>query len=420
LTSPAHSVSRTDGTTAAQAGADWSGTPFAHVFRSPAAPLEQGDAPVKRTVLLRGAPLLALLGVFLWVAAPSGRAAEAGADPRDVKAAVDKGAEYLRKTQKADGSWSSERTGPGCTALVVAGLLRNGYPVDDPMVAKGLTYLEKNIKKDGGVYDKGLANYTTSVAVMAFKEANKDGRYDAVIKNATAYLKGLQHPDTDPKDPKSGGLGYDAKSRPDLSNTQFFLDAMQAAGVPKDDPAVQRALKFVNRCQNLPGETNDQPFTKKTSPEDMGGSTYTPLDPDDSPHKTPDGGLRSLGAMTYAGLKSFLYAGVAKDDPRVKGAVNWIRRHYTLEENPGMKQAGLYYYYHTFGKAMDALGEEQFEDAAGKKHEWRKELFTALKSRQRDDGSWINPGDRAFGESDPNLATAFAILSMSYTKTAKK
>ena len=61
--------------------------------------------------------------------------------------------------------------------------------------------------------------------------------------------------------------------------------------------------------------------------------------------------------MTYAGLKSFLYAGVSKDDPRVKGAVDWIRRHYTLEENPGMGKAGLYYYYHTFAKAMDALGQ---------------------------------------------------------------
>ena len=44
------------------------------------------------------------------------------------------------------------------------------------------------------------------------------------------------------------------------------------------------------------------------------GAAYLPLDPDDNPHKTPDGGLRSLGAMTYGGLKSFLYAGVSKDE----------------------------------------------------------------------------------------------------------
>src|SRR5262249_10631153 len=154
-------------------------------------------------------------------------------------------------------------------------------------------------------------------------------------------------------------------------------------------------------CQNLPGETNDQPFAKKTTEGDKGGFTYTPIDPEDSHHKTPQGGLRSLGAMTYAGLKSFLYAGVSKDDPRVQGALSYIRKHYTLDQNPGMGTAGLYYYYHTFGKAMTALGDDQFTDAKDKKHDWRKDLFEALKKRQREDGSWINRGDRTFGEGDP-------------------
>src|SRR5205807_568733 len=153
---------------------------------------------------------------------------------------------------------------------------------------------------------------------------------------------------------------------------------------------------------------------------DKGGLTYTPLDPDDSRHKTPDGGLRSLGAMTYAGLKSFLYAGVSKDDPRVKAAVGWIRRNYTLEENPGMGRAGLYYYYHTFAKALAALGEDSFADGKGTKHDWRAELFETLKKRQRPDGSFINPGDRAFGEGDPNLATGFALLALSYAKAPTK
>ncbi|HEY7154210.1 MAG TPA: prenyltransferase/squalene oxidase repeat-containing protein, partial [Gemmataceae bacterium] len=269
-----------------------------------------------------------------------------------------------------------------------------------------------------GIYDKGLANYTTSVAVMALQEANKDGRYDTIIKNATAYLKKLQY-NVEETDVKFGGVGYDDKSRPDMSNTQYYIDALIAAGVPKDDPAFQRALKFVSRCQNLPGETNDQTFAKKTTADDKGGLVYVP-DPDDKRHKTPDGGLRSLGAMTYGGLKSFLYAGVSKDDPRVKGAVDWIRRHYTLDENPGMGQAGLFYYYHTFGKAMAALGEDRFEDAKGVKHDWRRELFETLKKRQQENGSFINKGERQFGEADPNLATAFALLALSYTKTPQK
>ena len=68
---------------------------------------------------------------------------------------------------------------------------------------------------------------------------------------------------------------------------------------------------------------------------------------------------------------------------------------------------------------MDALGEDPFKDAKGKEHSWRKDLFEALKKRQRDDGSFVNKGDRVFGEADPNLATAFALLSLSYTNPKK-
>jgi squalene-hopene/tetraprenyl-beta-curcumene cyclase len=255
---------------------------------------------------------------------------------------------------------------------------------------------------------------------MAFKEANKDGKYDTIIKNAAAFLKKLQNDDPDSKNLAFGGVSYDGKGKGDVSNTQYFVEALLAAGVPKDDPAIKNALKFISRCQNLPGpEANDAPFAKKARPDDKGGITYSPLDADDSPHATGDGGLRSLGAMTYAGLKSFLYAGVSKEDKRVQAAVNWIRGHYTLEENPGQGKAGLYYYYNTFAKAMEAWGEDPFRDAKGTRHDWRKELFEALQKRQRPDGGFVNPGDRTFGEADPNLATAFALLSLSYTTPRK-
>jgi len=328
------------------------------------------------------------------------RAADVGPDPKDLKEMRDKAIAFLEKSQSADGSYSSKLAGPGVTALVVAALIRNGVSPSDPVVEKAVKAMEKNIKKDGGIYDKGLANYTTSVAVMGFSEANKDGKFNSIIKNATDFLKKLQYgEDVTPGDQRFGGAGYMKGDRPDLSNTQFFVDALIAAGVPKNDPALQRAMKFISRCQNLPGEANDQPFAKKTTEDDKGGFTYTPIDSDDNKHKTPDGGLRSLGAMTYGGLKSFLYAGVSKTDKRVEAALG---------------TAGLYYYYHTFAKAMAALGDDTFADSEGKKHDWRKDLFEALKKRQNKDGSFSNKGDRVFGEGDSNLATAFALLSLSY------
>src|SRR5262249_6664436 len=275
-------------------------------------------------------------------------------------------------------------------------------------------------QKDGGIYSgkRPMVNYTTSVGIMALSEANSKGKYDTILKNAGKFLKKLQDDDVAEKDVNFGGVGYGAKDkRPDASNTQMFIEALIKAGVPKDDPSITRALKFISRCQNLPDKekANDQAFAKKAKKDDEGGFVYRP-DPDDEKHSNGDGGLRSVGAMTYGGLKSFLYAGVKKDDARVQGAVKWIRKNYTLEENPGQKQAGLYYYYHTLAKAMEAWGEDNFAGGDGKKHDWRKDLFEALKKRQGKEGGFSNKGDRVFGEEDSSLATAFALLSLSYVQ----
>ena len=362
--------------------------------------------------------ILSLLAIVALASTPgnAGQAKKAP-DSGDVSPMVGKAIGFLKTSQGDDGGFSAKSgfAGPGITAIVTASLIRNGVSPKEPVVAKSLAYLEKKARDDGGIYDKALANYTTAVALMAFKEANTDGKYDNVIKRAAEFIKGIQH-EEDAAHVAHGGFGYDKKGRPDLSNSGFSVEALLAAGYKKDDPVIQKALTFISRCQNLPSEKNDQPFAKKATDDDKGGLTYDPTNPDKSQYKTAAGGLRSLGGMTYSGLKSFLYAGVSKDDERVKAAVDWCRRHYTLEENPGMGQAGLYYYYHTFAKAMDALGEDPFVDAKGVKHDWRRELAAALEKRQGQDGAWRGKG---FGEEDPNLATGFALLSLSYTKAKR-
>ena len=364
--------------------------------------------------------LAMLTATVAFLASPLTSAADPASapDPAELKAVLDKAYDSLKSKQNEDGSFAPKLGGPGITALTTAALLKTGRGPDDPVVAKALKYLEAKVKADGGVYDKGLANYTTCLALVTFQEANKDGKYDKVIANASKFVKTLQYGEgTDAKDAKFGGTGYDGKSRPDLSNTQFFVEALIAAGVSRDDPAIKNAVAFISRSQNLPGEFNDQPFAKKATEDDKGGFVYNLLDQNEekSPKRTAEGGLRSEGGMTYAGLKSFLYAGVSKDDPRVKAAIGWIQRHYTLTANPGMGTAGLFYYYSTFSKAMTALGEDVFTDAKGVKHPWRKELFEELKKRQKPDGSWANE-NRAFLENTPELATAFAVLSLAYCK----
>jgi squalene-hopene/tetraprenyl-beta-curcumene cyclase len=327
---------------------------------------------------------------------------------------------YLKQHQAEDGSFSAQ-LGPGVTGIVLTGLLKTGrVSPNESWVARGLKYLEKYVKPDGGVYAERHDAYTTSVALMAFQEANRDGRYKQIIAAGQKFLKTTQADEGegyDQANPFYGGIGYDSKKRPDMSNTQFALEALNATGVPADDPSLKAALVFLSRAQNLPSEQNQLPFADKVRD---GGFIYTPVAGGESKAgQMEGGGHRSYGSMTYAGLKSMIYSGVSRDDPRVKAAVEWIRKNFTLTQNPGMpkgvEQQGLFYYYHTLAKALSVWGEDPFVDARGVKHAWRAELLAELARRQADNGSWVNAMDRWF-EGDPNLVTGYALMALSYCR----
>jgi squalene-hopene/tetraprenyl-beta-curcumene cyclase len=363
---------------------------------------------------------LGTIGLFAVIGAPCAAADDTPIDAKAYSQAVDRAIKYLASTaQAADGSFSAP-SGTGVTAIVTAGILRHGRTADDPVVAQALKYLEGSLHEDGGVYakDSFYKNYETSLALMCFQAANRNGRYDKLVKGAEKFLKQEQWDERmsqDTSSPSYGGAGYGRNKRPDLSNTSFFLDALQAAGDGPDDEAVKKALIFVSRCQNLESEHNTLPFPAK-NPD--GGFYYTAASGGDSPAgKLDNGGLRSYGSMTYAGLKSMIYAGVGPDDQRVKAALKWLQSHYDVTSNPGMGASGLYYYYHTFAKALDALGQPEFVDEAGAKHNWRRDLLGELIRRQRPDGSWLND-DKRWMESDPNLVTGYVLLTLAYCRPA--
>ncbi len=368
----------------------------------------------RRSFLVGTSSLLALAAV---PGPRFGGAALAGEAPSADELAA-KGAQFLRSRQAADGTWSADRREPGITALAVTALLRSGQAgPTDPAVVKGLAYLETFVKPEGGLPDVPHSNYATSVALMAFHEANTNGRYDAVVKGAQTFLKEKQWDEGENKSPDNpfyGGAGYGGKNdRPDLSNTTFMLEALKDTGVPPDDPAFQKALVFLSRCQNLQSEFNDQPWAGKVND---GGFIYTAANGGSSmAGETDDGGLRSYASMTYAGLKSMIYAGLTVDDPRAKAALEYIKKHYTLDENPGMGQSGLYYYYQVFAKALALVAGETFTDADGVEHDWRADLIAALAKRQGPNGEWVNQADR-FMEGDANLVTSYALLALAATR----
>ncbi len=334
--------------------------------------------------------------------------------------AADRGINFLLdKGQTPEGAFSPE-AGPAVTALAVVGILKNGRSVDDPGVAKSLKYLEGFVAPDGSISKKEsyYKNYETCLGLIAFVAANRDGRYAKQIKAAESFIKKNQWDEDEGIDagqPEYGGAGYGSHKRPDLSNTQFLLEALKEAGAGPEDEAMRKALIFVSRCQNLESEYNT---TAAASKNPDGGFYYTAASGGVSQSGNTDGGgLRSYGSMTYAGLKSMIYAGLKPDDVRVKAATKWIAANYDLKSNPGMKPGttGQYYYYVTFAKALAATGQKEIFDAKNVKHNWRKDLITELVDRQRSDGSWAN-SDSRWMESDPNLVTSYVLIALASCK----
>ena len=343
---------------------------------------------------------------------------------------VDKAIEYLKSTQNADGSWGQSPRNRGVTGVIVTGLLQTGrVGPDDAPVAKALIYIESLVNPKAGHIAGAdaavqLQNYVTSINVMALMAAKRPDKYKAIVGDGVRFLKKLQWDEEEganPKDDYFGGAGYDSKSRPDLSNTQFFIEALREAGISADDPALKKALIFVSRCQNLKTEMNDRPWSGKINDGSFiysaagGGQTKTSDDPKNE-------NLSGYGSMTYAGIKSMIYCGVGKEDKRYKSALQWLQKNYSLDFNPGMPkelgERGLYYYYHTMAKTLEVMEIDEFVDADGKKHDWRADITTALLKRQKTDGRFVNHTDR-WMEGDPHLVTGYGLMALSHCKPKK-
>ncbi|MGC6448768.1 MAG: prenyltransferase/squalene oxidase repeat-containing protein [Rubripirellula sp.] len=338
----------------------------------------------------------------------------------EISRAADRGIEFLRQRGQADGGAFSPETGAAVTGLCVRAILEHRpKAINDPVVKNALRFLESKIQSDGGIYSKGSKhrNYETSVAVGALIRANEKGQYDSTLDRAELFLKGLQWDEEEgasPKDAAYGGAGYGSHERPDLSNTTFLIDALRELGNDAEDEAIQKALLFVKRTQNLPGHGNDTPHADAVGD---GGFYYTPAAGGQSQAgETDGGGLRSYGSMTYAGLKSMIYAGLSADDPRVMAAMEFIRKNYSLTENPGMGHAGQFYYYHTFAKSLKVAGVEILDDDSGKPHDWKMELGEQLIQMQQEDGSWVNQQNDRWMEGDRQLVTAYALLALAQCK----
>ena len=336
---------------------------------------------------------------------------------------INDGLRFLLAQREADGGWSfgGGVMKPAITALVLKSLLPHpDFNADTPEVKKAFDVVLSYRQADGSIMDPKMGSpaYTTAIAIMAMAEA-KDPRFTEAIRSASEYLKGIQiqpgqeSPDggtVDANSPRVGGVGYGRNGEPNISVLGFAMEAWRDAGVGPEDPAMKRAVGFLARLQNS-SETNPLPWAAEGSND--GGYIYDLIT--SKAEDSTGSGRRSYGSVTYVGFKSLLYAGVAKDDPRVQGAYMWIRRYWRLDSNPNMPKAqslqGLFYYYHVFAKALRAWGADVIPDLKGVEHNWRHELIDALAQRAGSDGSWVND-EKRWEETNPVLVTCYSLMAL--------
>jgi hypothetical protein len=458
---------------------------------------------------------------------------------------------YLRSQQdQKSGGWCIQEGAPvfpAITGLVLQGMLAQpGITQDDPSVQEGVKFILDHQQQDGGFYVGLLPSYNTAICLTALKDVTSPVQAADAKARALDFLRTLQFGEgavvhegmgdsarpVDKDHAYYGGFGYGRSGRPDMSNTSFAVEAMHAMNLPDNDPAFQRAVAFLQRCQMLEKGADGSPvndmayaqgstqggFIYATSPnkdsigagisyageiaeslDGRGGAsarvTLQQVDgkfkamtkgevaakikvvwdrePDTSRGIIPqeflvllgagDGGTssrfevratvsparlteilsealrddiagpasiaaqreehwhgqvrhRAYGTMTYAGLKSYLYAGLSKDDPRVLAAREWISRNYSLSVNPGVDDTdGLYYSYLMFARTYDALGEQvvpvQRADGTTEQRDWAKDLVDQLATLQNEDGSFRSVDDR-WMEDNPVLITAYSLIAL--------
>ena len=343
----------------------------------------------------------------------------------EMKQAIARGNAWLAKQQNEKGYWDDPEL-PAFTALALTAAVRDpGLDLKKPLpenIDKGFKWILEQQKEDGGIYNKGLSVYNTATSVTALTSAARDV-YEPAIVRARKHLIGQQWDIGKPKetdDRNDGGIGYGSKNdRSDMSNTYLALEAIALSdqivedGKFGDQPKLNwdAALTFISRCQNLE-ETNDAEWASN-DPKNKGGFVYGPNETKAGEEKLSDGrtALRSYGSISYAGLLSLIYAKLEPSDPRVVAVKEWLGKNYTLDENPGMGQEGLYYYYQAMSKALAAAGIDKLPLEGGGTADWRKDLAGKLLASQREDGRWVNDNGR-WMESNPVLVTAYTVMAL--------
>jgi predicted lipoprotein with Yx(FWY)xxD motif len=333
-----------------------------------------------------------MVGCLAYLATVALSPAQAEAYPRgidrEIRTAIDRGLDYLKRSQASDGSWRNAggygsypaaMTGLAGMALVASG----STPTRGPhwlQVRRSMEFLMKNSDRQTGVisvasmegrsmYGHGFGLlYLASVYGME-DDVERQKKLHGVLTRAVRLIERSQS--------AAGGWLYTPDSNGDegsVTVTQIqALRACRMAGIVVNKKTIDRAVDYIKKCQN------------------------------------PDGGIcysmssrgSSRPAISAAGVAVLYNAGFYEDEPFVEKAVDYCRKHI----NPVADTTGHHYYTQLYySQCLYQRGGKEWD-------EYAKTFYAWLVRQQQRDGSWDGDGvGSVYG-----TAIALTILLLPYS-----
>jgi hypothetical protein len=294
---------------------------------------------------------------------------------RSTLKAVDRGLNYLSKTQRRDGSWLNQGgwgTYPSVmTSLSTMGLMAGGSTAaSGPYsreVRRALAYIIRLAESDNqgvisgsnsgrSMYGHGFSTLFLAMAYGTEKDADQEKRLKKVLDKAVKVIESSQS--------AKGGWYYTPSSRNDEGSvTVTQLQALRAcrnAGIKVDKKVIDKSAKYLKLCQN--GD---------------GGISYSASSRGSS---RPAISAAAIACFYSAGIYDRETGGKGMEAQMVEKLLKYVKNHVSVERGGGY--SGYYFYTHLYmSQAMYMRGG----------NEWKRyypAMARHLKQIQSPDGSW--------------------------------
>jgi hypothetical protein len=284
-----------------------------------------------------------------------------------IQRAIERGTEYLLRSQEIDGSWrfDGERFRNGCTALCTYALLKSGIDEEHPAVRRALAFLRCQPPQE---------TYSAACQLMAFGALRKQDVAEEMQALADFLLESRQ------------GLWAYPAGDPDASNSQYGALGLRAAALAGIKVPARAWTEMADEI--LSWQNGDGGFGYHRGEPSRGSLTC--------------GGLTVLAACLeqVGDRESVLPAAFRKEIERaIERGIAWLVARLTYSHNPAGDDRWTLYFLYGLERVGGLTRRERFGD-----HDWYWEGAVDLLPRQGAQGEWVSP--YADGLED----TCFALL----------